>query len=182
MGLFSYNGLDRIDSTKSHSLYNVVPCCLLCNKAKNNSTQEEFLNRINGFKIRTIPEVKELQLPKKSYLLTAINCSYKIYLNYDTTDLSMEEFYYLSQQPCHYCGLIKSNLANRIPRDYQTSEEKIQAGNYYYNGLDRLDSSLDHSRNNIVPCCKYCNFAKGKLSLKEFQTWMLRVIKFNQKT
>lgn len=37
-------GLDRIDSDGPYSLANVVPCCLTCNKAKSELTQEQFLN------------------------------------------------------------------------------------------------------------------------------------------
>lgn len=35
-------GFDRIDSSLGYSLDNVVPCCKLCNQAKNNLTTEEF--------------------------------------------------------------------------------------------------------------------------------------------
>jgi hypothetical protein len=45
-GDFTYNGLDRIDSTKGHTLDNVVPCCWPCNWAKSNRTREEFLAHI----------------------------------------------------------------------------------------------------------------------------------------
>lgn len=41
-GLFVYNGLDRIDSSKLHDLDNVVPCCKLCNNAKLNMAPEKF--------------------------------------------------------------------------------------------------------------------------------------------
>lgn len=43
---FIYNGLDRIDSTKKHTLSNVVPCCFICNRAKLNHTQQDFINWI----------------------------------------------------------------------------------------------------------------------------------------
>jgi len=45
-GDFTYNGLDRIDSTKGHLSDNVVPCCFDCNRAKSNHTLEEFLAHI----------------------------------------------------------------------------------------------------------------------------------------
>lgn len=43
-GIFRYNGLDRIDNTRPHDLDNVVPCCKICNSAKNIMTLEEFKN------------------------------------------------------------------------------------------------------------------------------------------
>lgn len=41
-GWFIYNGLDRIDNSRSHDTDNVVPCCIDCNKAKMKRTSEEF--------------------------------------------------------------------------------------------------------------------------------------------
>jgi hypothetical protein len=41
-GYFTYNGLDRVDSTKGHTVDNVVPCCSICNRMKSNLTIEEF--------------------------------------------------------------------------------------------------------------------------------------------
>lgn len=40
-GLF-YSGIDRVDSSKSYNIDNVVPCCKTCNRAKLDSTLEEF--------------------------------------------------------------------------------------------------------------------------------------------
>lgn len=39
---FTYNGLDRIDSNGFYETKNVVPCCKVCNVAKNNMTTKEF--------------------------------------------------------------------------------------------------------------------------------------------
>jgi hypothetical protein len=41
-----YNGIDRIDSNKGYDIGNVVPCCRVCNYAKNDLTSEEFLTWI----------------------------------------------------------------------------------------------------------------------------------------
>jgi hypothetical protein len=45
-GDFIYNGLDRVDSSKLHSLDNVVPCCIDCNIAKLDRTQKDFFDWI----------------------------------------------------------------------------------------------------------------------------------------
>lgn len=34
--------------------------------------------------------------------------------------------------------------------------------------LDRIDNSLGYEKDNIVSCCKKCNFLKGSLNTKEF--------------
>lgn len=38
-----YNGIDRIDSNLGYSKDNCVPCCKLCNMAKNDTPLDEFL-------------------------------------------------------------------------------------------------------------------------------------------
>jgi hypothetical protein len=43
---FTYNGLDRIDSSKSHTIDNCVPCCFTCNTAKSDMTVNEFISWI----------------------------------------------------------------------------------------------------------------------------------------
>ena len=41
-GFYTYNGIDRKDSSKGYILGNCVPCCKRCNYAKRESTEEEF--------------------------------------------------------------------------------------------------------------------------------------------
>lgn len=43
---FIYNGLDRIDSSKPHTIDNVVSCCHACNTAKMHHSQEIFKQNI----------------------------------------------------------------------------------------------------------------------------------------
>jgi hypothetical protein len=40
--LFTYNGIDRLDSTKGYIKENVVPCCKTCNIAKHTMKEKEF--------------------------------------------------------------------------------------------------------------------------------------------
>lgn len=41
------NGIDRVDSSKGYTIDNVVPCCAICNRMKNNYPLEMFVNHIN---------------------------------------------------------------------------------------------------------------------------------------
>jgi len=41
-GEYIYNGIDRIDNTKGYTIDNVISCCKVCNRAKNNLTLQEF--------------------------------------------------------------------------------------------------------------------------------------------
>lgn len=42
-----YNGIDRINNNFGYLLSNVVPCCKICNIAKNNNTYDEFMKWID---------------------------------------------------------------------------------------------------------------------------------------
>ena len=42
-GDFIYNGLDRVDHSKDHTMDNVVSCCWDCNKAKLKRTKDDFI-------------------------------------------------------------------------------------------------------------------------------------------
>lgn len=45
-GSYIYNGIDRVDNDLGYVLGNVVPCCKICNRAKDVMTRREFLSWI----------------------------------------------------------------------------------------------------------------------------------------
>lgn len=45
-GDYIYNGIDRVDNSKGYEIDNIVPCCRICNVAKNTLTLSEFKNWI----------------------------------------------------------------------------------------------------------------------------------------
>ncbi len=83
--------------------------------------------------------------------------------------LSFEQALILFLAPCYYCGVEKSNTIGRGIRAFQ------------YNGIDRVDSSKGYEEGNIVPCCRDCNFAKGKKSRDDFLAWAKRVAEYSEK-
>jgi hypothetical protein len=54
-GNFIYNGLDRIDSSKTHTPDNVVPCCWDCNDMKKDRTRDEFISHIKRIHTHLTP-------------------------------------------------------------------------------------------------------------------------------
>ena len=82
--------------------------------------------------------------------------------------LTEEEFRYLTQQNCHYCGKEPSNIARRDSK-----------GEYIYSGLDRIDNNRGYEIDNVFPCCITCNHAKDILTVKEFLDWIKRVYTYN---
>ena len=45
---FRYNGLDRVDNTLGYDEDNCVPCCVVCNRAKNAMPFDEFMEYIQS--------------------------------------------------------------------------------------------------------------------------------------
>ncbi|HTF67536.1 MAG TPA: hypothetical protein VK638_33135 [Edaphobacter sp.] len=43
-----------------------------------------------------------------------------------------------------------------------------------YSGIDRVDSSKDYEKGNMLPCCVTCNRAKNVQSLKAFLSYLAR--------
>jgi hypothetical protein len=86
-------------------------------------------------------------------------------------EMPFEDFYFLSQQNCQYCNEAPSNYQNAA-KGKNSSQNVIDNGYFKYNGLDRVDNSLPHSKENCVPCCKWCNYAKRERSIEEFKAWV----------
>ena len=78
--------------------------------------------------------------------------------------LEYEDVEKLVHEDCHYCGGSPANILTRYPDDR-------------YQGIDRVDSSKGYVNDNVVPCCKVCNYAKHTLSLEEWRDWINRLYK-----
>jgi hypothetical protein len=77
--------------------------------------------------------------------------------------LNFQDFLELTSSDCHYCGV---KPFNKI---------KNSKGFYLCNGIDRLDSNGDYVKNNVVSCCKNCNYLKLKLSKDDFLNIIKRI-------
>lgn len=75
--------------------------------------------------------------------------------------LSIEECQALFEQHCLYCDSPPAQIS-----------KSMHGSQYLFTGIDRKDNSLGYEIGNVVPCCKFCNFAKHKHSMKEFQAWL----------
>jgi hypothetical protein len=70
-------------------------------------------------------------------------------------DLTFEQWHYLTQQPCFYCGQLPSN----------NKKSDFNNGDFIYNGIDRLKNDKGYVIGNVVTCCWKCN--KMKLDLND---------------
>lgn len=85
-------------------------------------------------------------------------------------DLTLDQFKYLTQQPCSYCGSLPAQV-------YAT---KSHYGEFVYNGIDRINNDYGYIRGNVCPCCGVCNKAKGRLTRKEFLEMAFKIATHRQ--
>lgn len=76
--------------------------------------------------------------------------------------LTREQFRTLTQQPCHYCGLLPSQILSRTKYN----------GVYIHTGVDRASNRHGYTPDNCVPCCTVCNRAKMAQTVAEFEKWI----------
>ncbi len=186
---FIRNTLDRIDSSLEHTIDNVVPACMICNCGKLNRTMDQFmehiarlcsnLNRIspeNCRQLSTTISAAHIFEPQNYPLLRSIEVA-KDFYDIDhpgKITLTMEQFYQMASSNCYYCGLAPSNKYEAYCKKATGFMNKTVP--FIYSGLDRVDSNFGHDYDNVVPSCKWCNFAKRSLPLHEFDAWIRRLI------
>lgn len=111
--------------------------------------------------------LKTSRLPRGESAFHALVTQYR--RNARTRDLSFsltkEEFRELVRKPCAYCGTPPSTVMR----------SKYGTGDFYYNGLDRVNNRKGYTSENAAPCCKLCNFMKKKLGYEVFVKHVLAI-------
>lgn len=77
----------------------------------------------------------------------------------------------LVTSPCHYCQHPGRNCLKYNKGMYEV----------WHNGIDRLNNDLGYISQNVVPCCHFCNYAKGTNSIEDFKAWISRITTHNRK-
>jgi len=90
-------------------------------------------------------------------------------------EIKIEEFRYLCQQNCYYCGSSPSNLIT------YRGQNSFTFRYFVYTGLDRIDNNVGYTRQNVVPCCIICNRAKNSMAFKDFIDWLNRLTDYRQR-
>lgn len=105
--------------------------------------------------------------PELVKMRTVMNC-YKQHAKIKgcSFELTEVQFSKLIKDNCYYCGAEPNNISKRRDKPYRK---------YLYNGIDRIDNNKGYIINNVVSCCKKCNFAKKTSTLEEFKDWIEKV-------
>jgi hypothetical protein len=152
-----FNGIDRKDSAKDYTKDNTVSCCTVCNFIKGCLTDDVFLKRVEH--ILTYQGYIDGKLYPKLFA-NHFTISFKNYerrAKEKNIKFELEEvvFYQLVIDDCYVCG-------------------KVYDDNHI-NGLDRLNSDLGYTIDNVETCCGECNFMKKKLNTKCFFEKLIKI-------
>jgi hypothetical protein len=96
------------------------------------------------------PEVAAWLFNYRQYLRNAKHCGHEVTLSFD-------EYKFLASQPCAYCG---------EPPEKRPSQRG--RASVFASGIDRVDNSKGYTKENVVPCCTWCNRAKNNTTKEEF--------------
>lgn len=88
-----------------------------------------------------------------------------------TFELSFEQFNVLIRQTCVYCGNNGMNVSN----------VSLYEDAFYYNGVDRIDSTKGYITDNMVTCCKICNWTKHTLNAQAYIDHCKKVAELNDR-
>lgn len=77
-------------------------------------------------------------------------------------NLKRNEVESIIRKNCTYCGIAPSNKMK--------TKNSIGDG-MFFSGIDRVNNNKNYTIDNSVPCCKVCNHAKAKMTIKEFLKW-----------
>lgn len=152
------NGIDRIDSEKGYIENNVVSCCSFCNYSKNTLSVSKFLRQI--FHILSFNKKIKEKISYPNAFEDCKNVSYSDYhrrankksIEFNITKKLFEEIKSLA---CYLCGK-ENDVSNII-------------------GIDRVDSKKGYVEDNIMPCCKSCNYIKKNYDLEYMFNKFLKI-------
>ena len=79
--------------------------------------------------------------------------------------LTNEEFFFLIEQECNYCGEKPSTIWKSHRKENNT---------VIYNGVDRKNNSIGYTIDNSCSCCKRCNYIKNNIGIEDFKNVVLK--------
>lgn len=105
-------------------------------------------NEYSGKKLRLKDDYTPFRVLYRTYKRGALQRGYSF-------QLTLDQFYTLTQQNCSYCGIPPSQKIYEYPE-------------ILYNGIDRMDNDSGYTTTNCCACCGACNKLKSTLSKNEF--------------
>jgi hypothetical protein len=98
-------------------------------------------------------------------------------------ELTFNEFKNIITSECYYCGSPPRPWSPYVNADGNTKKRVTKSMNREYikytfssiTGVDRIDSAGGYTTNNVVPCCRECNFMKNDYGLSFFLNHIIKI-------
>ena len=114
---------------------------------------------------------------KYEYIESIAKDVYQKYIKRHSGNLKFEDFFELSKLPCFYCA----SPPYQEHKKYGARKTKYSDGYIFiYNGLDRINNNKGYDLDNVVPCCKKCNWMRHAQTTDEFFERIAKII-YNHK-
>ncbi len=165
-----FNGIDRLDSSRSYEISNIVSCCKICNYMKRTDLPDIFLQRIGNIVYYqdtglTSPTVDEISSNHGSMSINPV-IVFRTYRRRAETMgvdfmLTQTDVAIITAQDCYMCGK--------------------KPGVNHRNGIDRYDNDKEYEISNCRPCCRDCNFLKLNLRFDDMILHLRQILrKYNK--
>src|SRR5579859_425563 len=178
-------GIDRVDNNLGYYKYNVVSSCKMCNYIKNSFSIDYILTYFPIIKNNSQKLLQTSFIPNNNCHIVIehiFNCQCFSNKNFSTLleDRVVKQVMSKSLASNHIVKIDNDFIKNIIysPNCFYCERSIEEVGSlskrngYSKNlcyirrfGLDRIDSNTGYIKNNIVPCCQYCNRMKNKYSI-----------------
>lgn len=141
--------VDAVDVATGFVKGNVKPCCRLCNRFKKDHNYKDFVRIMCNIGFKHSPTLSQWT-PNYQFLDPRKDLKSSSFKQYACNQKGREfqltetEFHALTNQACHYCGILKKN------------------------GIDRVDSKQGYIPGNMVASCAPCNLMKNNFSKQDF--------------
>lgn len=144
---------------------NLILRCLLCGNEK-----QHRASRYRAQPPSTCKKCAHTERKKLSDIDLTVNSVFRFYkggakargIDFTLTEQDLKELVF---SPCFYCG--------SPPLSYFTTNRLVKH-KLPYQGIDRQDNNCGYTVANVVACCKICNYAKRKMTTKEFVEFVSR--------
>ncbi len=158
-----------LGSCKDSKARRVMAVCTKCGREK--SVLENSIRSGRSTQCSTCGNREKAQGLRKTLAQRAAATKYNSYRNgaFDrdiSWSLSFDDFAALIFRNCHYCGSPPETI-------YTVKDER---GHVAHSGVDRVDNNVGYTVDNCVPCCRFCNIAKGTYDVHTFVARCYRVV------
>lgn len=164
---FSFLTVTKLSEDNQRTQFRKWLCQCICGKTIDVASNQLYSGKIKscGCDIsqnQTLVDSVDIKESVENTLYSAYNSRARNIFSVFT--LTKEEFFNMIYSNCYYC--------NSTPLNFVTKNIKGEVKGYHVNGIDRLNNDEGYTKENCVPCCKICNYAKNDMTYNEFISWL----------